>query len=386
MENEPLIFKRLKIRLYPSKAQKNILDTHFNGYRYAYNLSLEYKQILWRHHKISVSGYDMQRELLKVRKESDWLSKCKAECIREAGLNVDVSFNMFFKGVSQFPKFKSKKGVQSFKSYQNISCKDGRLKFFGNKIRFKESKKYNSLLETHKIKQCTFKKDLCGDYWATLLIETEKENNLSETTNCIGIDLGIKDLIITSEGQTFENKRFLISNYYKLRKLQRRFSKTKKGGCNRQKLRIKIAKLYRKITNQKEHYYHQITNELLSDNQTIVMETLNVKGMVKNRSLSKAISDSSWGMLTRMLEYKCSWNDKELIKINRFFPSSKTCCSCGNIKKELRLSDRIYECEKCLTSIDRDHNAAINILNEGIRDKNTRRDCGEQAVAHSLKQ
>ena len=183
----------------------------------------------------------------------------------------------------------------------------------------------------------------------------------------MGIFLGIKDLVITSEGQVFENKKFLQNNYYKLRRLQRKFAKTKKGGKNREKLRIKIAKLCRTIKNQKEHYYHQITNELLSDNQTIVMETLNVKGMMEEKKLSRNISDASWGLLTQMLEYKCKWYGRELIKINRWFPSSKTCSNCGNIKETLLLSERVYNCDNCGLKIDRDLNASLNIKQTGIK-------------------
>ena len=183
----------------------------------------------------------------------------------------------------------------------------------------------------------------------------------------MGVLLGIKHLIITSEAQIFENKRFMQSSYYRLRILKRKFSKTKKGGKNREKLRIKIAKLNRKICRQKEHYYHQITNELLRDNQTIVMETLNVKGMMEEKKLSRNISDASWGLLTQMLEYKAKWYGRNLIKINQWFPSSKTCSNCGNIKETLLLSERIYKCEVCKIKIDRDLNASINIKNSGIK-------------------
>lgn len=360
------MFKRLKVKLYPTEKQKQMLDQHFDGYRFAYNLCLGYKQTLWQHHKINISGFDMQKELFEIRKQSDWLIKCKAECIRDAALNVDSSYKKFFKG-SGYPKYKSKKSLQSFTAYQSINCKDTKLTFFRNKINFKTSEKYNQLLETHKIKQCTFKKDLCGDYWATLLIETADTKTLPKTDNKIGIDLGIKDLVITSDGQVFENKKFLQSNYYKLRRLQRKFAKTKKDGKNREKLRIKIAKTNRKITRQKEHYYHQITNELLSDNQTIVMETLNVKGMMEEKKLSRNISDASWGLLTQMLEYKCKWYGRELIKINQWYPSSKTCSNCGNVKETLLLSERVYKCEVCNTKIDRDYNASIVIKKEGVR-------------------
>ena len=360
------MYKRLKVKLYPTKNQIEMLENHFDGYRFAYNLSLEYKQHLWKYHKINISGFDLQKELFQIRKESDWLIKCKAECIRDAGLNVDKAYKNFFKGKG-YPKYKSKKGGQSFSAHQSINYKNNKISFYKNKIKFKTSKKYNELLETHKIKQCTFKRDLCGDYWATLLIETEDTKVLPNSENIVGIDLGIKDLVITSEGQVFENKKFLQSNYYKLRRLQRRFAKTKKGSKNREKLRIKIAKLNRKICRQKEHYYHQITNELLRDNQTIVMETLNVKGMMEEKKLSRNISDASWGLLTQMLEYKAKWYGRELIKINQWFPSSKTCSNCGNVKETLLLSERTYKCEVCKTKIDRDLNAAINIKQTGIK-------------------
>lgn len=360
------MYKRLKVKLHPNKNQIEMLENHFDGYRFAYNLSLEYKQHLWNYYKINVSGFDLQKELFQIRKESDWLIKCKAECIRDAGLNVEKTYKNFFKGKG-FPKYKSKKCTQSFAAYQAINCKNNRLSFYKNKIKFKTSEKYKELLETHKIKACTFKRDLCGDYWATFLIETEDTKVLPKSENTIGVDLGIKDLIVTSEGEVFENKKFLQSNYYKLRKLQRKFAKAKKGGQNKEKLRVKIAKLCRKIKNQKEHYYHQITNTLLSDNQTIVIETLNIKGMLEEKKLSRNISDASWGLLIQMLEYKAKWYGRDLIKINQWFPSSKTCSNCGNVKETLLLGERTYKCKVCKTEIDRDLNASINIKQIGIK-------------------
>jgi len=365
------MYKRLKVRLYPTEKQKEMLERHFQGYRFAYNLCLEYKKHLWDNYKVNVSGFTMQAELFEIRRQSDWLIKCKAECIRDAALNVDQSYKKFFKGKG-FPKFKSRKGLQAFTAYQAINFKNNKLVFFRNKINFRTSEKYNQLLESHKIKQCTFKKDLCGDYFATLLIETEDTKTLPKTNNKIGIDLGIKDLIITSEGKVFENKKYLQSTYYKLRRLQRKFVKTKKGGKNREKLRIKIAKINRKITRQKEHYYHEITNSILNDNQVIAMESLNVKGMIKNHNLAKSISDASWGMLTQMLEYKSNWYGRDLIMINKWFPSSKTCSGCGNIKETLLLSERTYNCQSCGLSMDRDLNASLNILKEGFRISGTK--------------
>lgn len=358
--------KRIKVRLYPTVKQTAMLETHFNGYRYAYNLSLDYKSSLWSYFKKNVSGYDMQKELLQIRKETPFLLKCKAECIRDAALNVDKAYKNFFKGKG-FPKFKSKRGVQSFHAYQSIKIEDEKLKFFSNKINFKTSKSYLEKLQANKIKQVTFKKDLVGNYWATLLIDEDIDLTLPKLNNSVGIDLGLKELIITSDGEYFENKKYLRTEQYKLRNLQRKFAKTKKGGKNREKLRIKIAKKHIKIINQKEHYYHQITNKLIRENQTIVMETLKIKNMVKNHNLARSISDASWGLLTEMLEYKCDWYGRDLIKINTFFPSSKKCSNCGTVKEKLKLSTRIYNCDKCGHSEDRDVNASKNILKEGLR-------------------
>lgn len=361
-----MTFKRIKVRLYPTVKQKEMLDNHFNAYRYCYNLSLEYKQRLWTDHQIHVSGYDMQNELFELRKGVPWILECKAECIRDAGLQVDKAYKGFFNQNKGFPKFKSKNNVQSFSAYQSIKIQNEKLKFYGSYIKISTSKNYENLLKNNKIKQVTFKKDKCGDYWATCLIEVEQAK-LEPINKVTGIDLGLKSLVITSEGDIYENPKYLLTEKYKLRKLQRKFSKTKKGGKNREKLRIKIAKLHRKITSQREHYYHQITNELIRENQTIIMETLRVKNMAKNHNLARAINDASWGLLTQILEYKCKWYGRELIKIGTFFPSSKTCSCCGHKKEELKLSERTFSCENCGLEIDRDLNAAINIKNEGLK-------------------
>lgn len=360
------MYKRLKIRLYPTKKQKEVLDNHFNAYRFLYNLSLEYKIMMYKDYGINKIGYDLQAEIFELRKETDWLSKCKAECLRDAGLNVDKTFKKFFKG-SGYPKFKSKKSENSFHAYQSINCKENILNFYRQKIKFKTSKKYTTLLNNHKIKQVTFKKDKCGDYWASCLIDTSDTKQLPKTDNIVGIDLGVKHLVITSDGEFFENKRYFDNTRKKLKRAQQRFSKTKKGSKNREKQAIKVAKIYRKISRQREHYYHQITNKLLNENQVVVMESLKVQNMIEKKELSRLISDASWSLLTNMLEYKANWYGREIIKIDTYFPSSKMCSSCGNIKQDLKLSDRVYKCNNCDLEIDRDYNATLNIKNSGIK-------------------
>lgn len=362
------MYKRLKIRLYPTKRQEKVLENHFNAYRFAYNLCLEYKSHLWKYHKINKSGFDLQSELVAILKEVDFLNRCKVECIRQAALDVDKSYKNFFNGKG-FPKFKSKKDKQSFVAQQSIKIKNEKLSFFRNFIKFKTSDKYLEKLKDNKIKQCSFSKDKTGKYWASCLIEDSEIKNLPKSENKIGIDLGLKHFIVTSDGEFIENNKFYIRNQFKLRSLQRKFSKTKNGGKNREKLRIKISKLHQKITNQKSHFFHQVSNNIIRDNQSISCETLKVENMIKNRNLSKSIQDVSWSSFVSILEYKCLWYGRELIRVPTYYASSKICSNCGNKKDNLRLSDRIYNCESCGIFIDRDLNASYNIRD--YRDKCT---------------
>lgn len=362
------MLKRLNIRLYPTKKQEKILDNHFHAYRFAYNLCLEYKSHLWKYYKINKSGYDLQSELFPILKEVEFLSKCKVECIREAAFSVDKNYKKFYKGRG-FPKFKSKKDKQSFVAYQSIFIRNEKLSFFKNLIKFKTSDKYLEKLKHSKIKQCSFSKDKTGKYWASCLIEDNEIKVLPKTENKIGIDLGLKHFIITSDGEFIDNNKFYIKNQFKLRRLQRKFSKSKKGGKNREKLRLKIAKLYQKITNQKQYFFHQVSNKLIRENQSISCETLKVENMIKNRKLSKAIQDVSWSTFISILEYKCLWYNRELFKIPQYYASSKLCSNCGNKKDDLKLSDRIYNCKSCGISLDRDLNASYNIRD--YRDKCT---------------
>lgn len=356
----------VKVRLYPTIKQKELLDRHFDAYRFCYNLCLEYKSFMWKHYKIAKTGYDMQSELFKIRKETDWLRKCKAECLRDAALNVDKSFKKFFNGTG-YPKFKTRKREQSFFAYQSIYCKNSRVYFYGSRIRYRTSRVYSANLESEKIKQVVFKRDLGGDYWACVLIDVERISKYPKNENAIGIDLGIKSLAVTSEGDIIDNNKYLISSHFKLRKLQRKFAKTSDGGQNREKLRKRVAKVYRKAIRQKEFYYHQVTNKLIRENQTIVVEKLMIVNMMKNTSLARNISDVSWSMFGNILKRKAIYHDREIITISQWFPSSKTCSSCGNIKDKLLLKDRVYQCECCGLSIDRDLNAAINIRNAGLK-------------------
>jgi len=364
------MFKRIKVQIYPTKKQEVILQNHFDGYRFAYNLCLEYKKKMWGWYKVQLDDRDIEKELLKLRHELPFLKKCKSECIRQASIEVYNSYKQYYKNCG-FPKFKKKESKQTFSSDQTLSIKNNKLKFFKSYYKFKTSDKYLEKLCKNKIKQCTFTKTSSGKYFASLLIEDSEIKILPQTNNIVGIDLGIKTFVTTSDNETFENLNLLKKQKYKLVKLYRKHSKTKFHGKNREKLRIKIAKTHEKIVNQRTHYYHQISNKLISDNQTIIIENLRVKNMVKNHKLAKSINDVSWSIFTEMLKYKSEWYGRELIRVDTFYPSSKLCSNCGNKKETLLLQTRIYNCDKCGFSLDRDLNAAINIRNQGINIKNS---------------
>jgi len=364
------MYKNINIRLYPTEKQKKVLEKHFNGYRWCYNLCMEYKIHLWKYHKKNISGYDMQTELFDLIKDVSFLKGCKVECIRQSALDVDKTFKNFYKG-SGYPKFKNKKSKPSFVSNQSIDIRKNKLLFFRNLIKFKTSDKYLEKLLNTKIKRCSFSKDKTGKYWASCLIEDNEVKNIPIlNNNKIGIDLGLTHFLITSDGEFVDNNKFSIRNQYKLRRFQRRFCKTEKGSKNREKLRNKISKLHQKINNQKKHFFHQVSNKLIRDNQSISCETLKINNMLKNSKLSRSISDASWSTFVNIIEYKSLWYNREFYKVPTFYASSKTCNICGHKKEDLKLYERIYNCDRCGYSIQRDIGAAINIRD--YRDKITR--------------
>ena len=233
----------------------------------------------------------------------------------------------------------------------------------------KQNEKYARYLQKHhgNIRQATLTKLPCGEYHLSILVDGDLTRKVKETNTAVGIDLGIKDFVVTSDGEVFSNLHFKKSESDKIKKLQRQLSRKEKGSKNRNKARIKLAKLYKKINDRKQYYLHAVSNSLIDENQVICMEDLNVKGMVKNRNLAESICEMNLGEFRRMLEYKARWYNRKMVFVDRFYPSSKTCHNCGYINKELKLSDRQWVCPKCGEVIERDYNAALNILDEGLR-------------------
>ena len=288
------------------------------------------------------------------------------------------AYDKFFKQHNGFPKFKSKKDKQSALFPLEAISKSN--KFETRKITLTQPLKdicfrcsdlyFNRLKQYHDmIRSATLSKTKSGNFFLSILIDIPNDEvvKFNQTNECVGIDLGVKDFVITSDGEVFENKHFFKSQEQKIAKLQRQMSRKQKGSNNRNKVRIKLAKAFEKITNQKEQYIHSVVNELLTYYDTVFMEDLNVKGMLKNHKLAKAIQEVGFYKFKETLVNKALVNGKQVVFINRFYPSSKTCSLCGYKKQDLRLSDREWVCPKCGTKHDRDINAAVNILLEGQR-------------------
>ena len=385
--------KGIKIRLYPNKEQKNVLNKHFGSCRFVYNNALNYKIIMYSDYGISTSKFDIVKQITDVKHQAEfaWLNDIKAECLQNTIDNLDFAFKSFYRG-GGYPKYKSKRNKQSFLSKQNnrILKNTNKLLFYKNKIKFRCSSKDKELIRNNKIKRVTYSKDKINNYYASILIEFEPKK-LKPIDKEIGIDLGLSHFLITSDGEFIENPKLFRKSEYQISKLHKQHSKKKKGSINKEKARLKLAKKYIKISNQRDHFLHNLSAKLINENQVISLETLQIKNMIKNRYLSKSIQDASWSKFITMLTYKADWTGREIRRVPTFYPSSKTCSNCNNVKDELKLSERIYTCNICGYSEDRDINAAINILNKSkenkSRDELTQsKACGEQPSRESMKQ
>ena len=371
------MLKAIKIRLYPTENQQITINKLLGCCRLVYNCCLDQRNKIYEETKESGSlskSYNYFCELKEMEQFYFLKTDSHSKVIQQSLRDQDVAFKNFFTKKSKFPRFKSKKDNKQ-------SCrfpKDAIMGVKGNRINiiktlkdihFKCSRKDESYLNKNQglISSATLTKTCSGKYYLSILIDKPHFIEFNKSNNIVGIDLGIKDLIITSNGEKFENKQFYRKQENKLKKLNRKFAKTQLTSNNHQKIRIKIAKLNEKVKNQRSWYMHHIVNQLLNENQVIVMEDLNVSGMMQNHKLAKSIQDVSFCELKQILQYKASWNDKQVIFIDRFYPSSKLCSDCGYKKDDLQLFDREWVCPDCGVVHDRDINAAKNILNEGKR-------------------
>ena len=373
------MLRAVKIRLYPNATQATQFNKLLGCYRVVYNQCLNKKIKSYEENKISENrttlSHFIHHELLKDD-NFVWLREQNTKVLKQAVIDMLNAYKNFFERHTGYPKFKSKKdnkqscrfelGAISKKNiYTNYKLSLANIK----NVKFRCNKRYAEYLQKHKdnIKQATLTKLPCGEYYLSILVDGELTHKVKESNNTIGIDLGIKDFIVTSEFEVFNNLHFKKNESKKIERLQKQLSRKKIGSNNRNKARIKLAKIYKQISDKKQYYLHQITNSLIDENKVICMEDLNVKGMLRNHKLAESIQEMSFYEFRRMLEYKAKWYGRQLIFVDRFYPSSKTCNHCGYINKTLKLFDRQWVCPDCGEIIERDYNAALNIRDEGLR-------------------
>jgi len=378
------MLKGIKIRLYLNNDQQLTINKLLGSYRFIYNSCLSYKITNYETDKKNTSLSDLGHYFHQdLRNEYEWLKEHNTKVLKQSIINLEQAYKNFFRGVKDrskvgFPKFKSKHDVQKVRFPQEaIASKTFdeensklNLTTIIRGLKFECSDRDKQYLYKNKagIKSITIIKNKCGQYYATILIDGDLLRTVNEPVRqSIGIDLGIKTLLTLSNGETIDNPRWINSNEKKLKKLHKQLSKKQKGSNNRAKAKRKLAKAHEQIKNKKQDYLHNITTKIVSENKVIILEDLNVSGMMKNHKLAKAIQELGLYEMRRQIEYKAKWYGREVIFVSRWFPSSKKCSCCGNIKHDLKLSDREYVCENCGLIIDRDENASINIEVEGIR-------------------
>ena len=364
------MLKAYKYRIYPNSEQRTQIAKTFGCCRFVYNRTLAYRKETYEKEKKSVSKTDCNNYCNReLKKDYEWLKEVDKFALTNAIYNMDSAYQKFFKEHSGYPKFKSKH--DNHKSYTtNYTNGNIAVNFENDRIKLPKLKEVKAKLHREfrgKIKSATVSQVPSGKYYVSILVETEHKA-LSHIEHEIGLDLGIKNLCITSDGKKYKNPKTIKKYENKLAKLQRQLAHKKKGSNNYYKKKKQIALCYEKIRNTRKDYLHKISHEIISENQVIVSENLQIKNMVKNHHLAKAISDVSWYELTRQLEYKAKWNGRKYIKIDTFYASSQLCSVCGYKNLNTKdLSVRMWTCPNCGSKHDRDINAAKNILAEGLR-------------------
>lgn len=367
------MYKGYEYRIYPNKKQEVLLNKTFGCVRYIYNWGLSKKIKYYQEQNKTLSSFELTKELPILKQEKEWLKEIDAQALQQSLRHLDNSFTKFFREKKGFPKFKSKRNNrQSYATIMNVH-----LFPEINKIQIPKLGKVKiriDRLPKGTLKTCTVKKTPTNKYFVVLTVDEnikipDKPIVTEDTT--IGIDLGIRDFAILSDGRKFANPKYLLKNLKRLKVLQKRLSRKQKGSKNRKKARLKVALQHEKITNLRKDFLHKITYKLTHENQvnTICLETLSVSNMLKNHKLARSISDVSWSSFNDLIDYKAELYGKNILRIGSFEPSSKL-CTCGYKNNNLTLKDREWTCPICNTHHDRDILAANNIKRFALQKQN----------------
>jgi len=354
-----------KIRIYPNAKQEESLAKAFGCARWLWNNSLAETQKVYKETGKGLSHFDLNNRLPELKKEHEWLAEPYAQVLQAVSLNLSRAFVNFFKRRAKYPKFKSKHDKQSIQYPQGVKIVEGR-KLYLPKIGHIKAVVHREIVG--KIKTVTMSRNQSGQYFASVLTENGVDAPAASFDGkIIGIDVGLTHLAVTSDGTKFDNPRYFAKSLKNLKRKQQKLSRKVKGSKTKNKARILVAKAHNRVANARKDWLHKLSRRLVDENQVIAVEDLNVKGMMKNHCLAKGIGDAGWGMFTRFLEYKAAKAGKGFVKVNRFFPSSKTCSCCSHVQNSMPLNIRSWRCEQCGTLHDRDINAAKNIALEAQR-------------------
>ena len=360
-----------RFRIYPNREQAAFLSEQLGSNRFVYNFFLERAVNLYKIHNIKFNYYESKKIIPLLKKGFPFLQGCNSQSLQASLSNLDAAFCSYFEHRAKFPNFKKKLSSNSISVPQHFSVTDNFLLIpkLKSGIKVKFHRKVNEV-----VKSITINRTASGKYYVNMLVE-KAFTPLPKTNKVSGIDMGLKDFAIITSGADagnavsvkVDNPKYLIKSQDKLKKLNRQFAKKTKGSKNKIKFRKRLSVLYEKVSNQRKDFQHKLSSRMVNDSQVIVLEDLNIKGMVKNRHLSKSISDAAWGVFVGQLAYKAAWYGREIQKVDRFFPSSKTCSVCGYIKQDLKLPNRQWFCPECNTVHDRDINASVNLFLEGLK-------------------
>ena len=354
-----------KYRFYPTDEQKKLLAQTFGCCRFVYNWGLSTRKTAYFHHGKSLYYNDLAAMLPALKEQYPWLRDTSSVPLQQALRHLDRAFVNFFEGRAEYPTFKKKRHEQSATFVSNAFMWDRQALTLAKMYAPLEIVWHRPLPEGCKPSSVTIIKDSANRYFVSILVADDIKP-LPMVNKMVGLDLGIKSMVALSTGESVGNPRYAASDEKRLAKAQRRLAKKKKGSKNRNKVRLKVAKIHARIADRRRDYQHKLSTRIANENQVICVESLAVKNMVKNHSLAKAISDVGWGEFVRQLEYKSQWYGRTLIKIDRFYPSSKTCHACKHVLDSLLLDIREWVCPACGVVHDRDTNAALNILAEGL--------------------